>query len=133
MDLELSNQPLTCPAFLILRAVLFIRLAFVSILSRDRLILRVIPICVSGRCFRKLPSHLHCVQTFHHQDQRSPQLLKAKVWIHLHKQSKSIALTVGGSAHTEYSRATPKIFSQVGLDSHSQLASAFCTSLGWDS
>lgn len=66
--------------------------------------------CFSGRCLWKLPSHLHHVQPFYHQGQRSPQLLKDKVWIHLHKQSKSIALTVGGSAHVEYSRATPKIF-----------------------
>ncbi|KAI1231594.1 Microsomal triglyceride transfer protein large subunit, partial [Lamprotornis superbus] len=67
----------------------------------------------AGRCLWKLPGHLHHVQPFHHQDQRSPQLLKAKVWIHLHKQSKSIALAVGGSAHAEYGRVIPKIFLQI--------------------
>lgn len=66
--------------------------------------------CVSGRCLWKLPSHLHHVQPFHHQGQRSPQLLKDKVWIHLHKQSKSIALTVGAQLMLSTAGPPPKSF-----------------------
>lgn len=90
-------------------------------------------ICVSGGCLWELPSHVHCVQPFHHKDKRSPQLCKAELWIRLHKQSKSISLAVVDSTYIKYNRAGPKIFLQVGFESQSQLASAFCTSLRWDS
>lgn len=90
-------------------------------------------ICVSGGRLGELRSHVCRVQPFHHKDERSPQLRKATLWIRLRKQSKSIALAVVGSTYVKYIRAVPRIFLQVGFESHFQLASAFCTSLGWDS
>jgi len=90
-------------------------------------------ICVSGGHLRELPSHVRHIQPFHHEDKRSPQLRKAEDRIHLRKQSKSIALMLVGSTYVKYIRVVPNIFLQVGFESHSQLASACCTSLGWGS
>ena len=105
MDLELSNTAKYGPLSSFLMIFLFISLSFVSVLytdhfipaqSRSRLPI-VTYICVSGGRLRELPSHVHRVQPFRHEDERSPQLRKAEPWICLRKQSKSIALAVVGS------------------------------------
>lgn len=67
-------------------------------------------VCVPGGCLWELPSHIHRVQPFHHEDKRSPQLHKPTLRVHLRKQSKSISLVVVGSTYTKYIRAVPQHF-----------------------
>lgn len=102
-----------------------------SVLPTDRFILRSLPFVfqedASGSCQVTYTVSNHSIT-------KTKDLLSCSKpksgFTSLNKASPLLSLW---GAQLMLSRAIPKIFLQVGLDSHSQLPSASCTSLGWDS